>query len=81
MARIRPGVTVSQALAEARSILGHSETQGGVKGSRLAMQSYTGYLTGNLSEPLFALLGGVLILLLIACPTPPTCRLLAPWSA
>ena len=31
------------------------------------MQSYTGYLTGNLSEPLFALLGGVLILLLIAC--------------
>ena len=67
MARIKPGVTVSQALAEAHSILGHSETQDGAKGSHLAMQSYASYLTGNLSEPLFALLGGVLILLLIAC--------------
>ncbi len=67
MARIKPGVTVSQALAEAHSILGHSGTQDGVKGSHLAMQSYASYLTGDLSEPLFAFLGGVLILLLIAC--------------
>ena len=67
MARIKPGVTVSQALAEAHSILRHSEIQDGVKGSHLVMQSYASYLTGNLSEPLSALLGGVLILLLIAC--------------
>ncbi|MGC1872578.1 MAG: ABC transporter permease [Acidobacteriaceae bacterium] len=66
MARIKAGVTVSQALAEAHSILGHSETQDGVEGN-LAMQSYSSYLTGNLNRPLFALLGGVLILLLIAC--------------
>ena len=67
MARIKPGVTVSQALAEAHSILRHSEIQDGVKGSHLVMQSYASYLTGNLSQPLSALLGGVLILLLIAC--------------
>ena len=81
MARIKPGVTVSQALAEAHSILRHSEIQGGVKGSHLVMQSYASYLTGNLSEPLSALLGGVLILLLIACANAANLQIARAWSA
>ena len=67
MARMKPGVTMPQALAEARSILSHRKSKNGVDGSHLAAQSYAAYLTGSLRRPLFALLGGVLILLLIAC--------------
>ena len=67
MARMKPGVTRLQALAEARGILSNLKDEHGVKGSHLALQSYATYLTGPPEKPLLVLLGGVLILLLIAC--------------
>ena len=67
MARMRTGVTRQQALAQARSVLAHSEP--GFAGSHetLVMGAYEDYLTGNVQTPLLALLGGVGVLLLIAC--------------
>ena len=66
MARIQPGVSVSQALAEARSILAHSNPQDEFASRHFSLQSYDSYLTGSLQKPLFVLLGGVMILLLIS---------------
>lgn len=66
MARIRTGVSIPQALAEARSIFAHSSPQDVTAHRDLAMDTYTGYLTGSLRKPLLVMLGGVLILLLIA---------------
>ena len=66
IARIKHGVSVLQALAEARSILVHSDPQDAIANRDLVLQSYDSYLTGGLYKPLLALLGGVLILLLIA---------------
>ena len=66
MARMQPGVSVSQALAEARSILAHANSQDEFTPGHLVVQSYDSYLTGSLQKPLFVLLGGVMILLLIS---------------
>jgi hypothetical protein len=65
IARMQPGVSVPQALAEARSILAHSNPQDDFTIRHLSVQSYDSYLTGSLQKPLFVLLGGVMILLLI----------------
>jgi macrolide transport system ATP-binding/permease protein len=65
IARMQPGVSVPQALAEARSILAHSNPQDEFTSRHLSVQSYDSYLTGSLQKPLFVLLGGVMILLLI----------------
>ena len=67
MARMKPGVTMPQALAEARSILNATKVEDGVKGRQLAIESYASFLTGSMQKPLFVMLGGVLILLVIAC--------------
>ena len=67
MARMKPGVTMQQALAEARSVFAHSETGNPANRDTLEMRSYKDYLTGGMQMPLLALLGGVGILLLIAC--------------
>ena len=67
MARMKPGVTLPQARAAAESVLAHDYKGNGVSRKMLFMQSYKNYLTGDLQKPLYALLGGVLVLLLIAC--------------
>jgi putative ABC transport system permease protein len=67
IARMKPGVTLPQARAEAASIIAHDYKGDGVTAKTLFMQSYQNYLTGDLQKPLYALLGGVLVLLLIAC--------------
>ena len=67
VARMKPGVTLPQARAAAESVLTHDYKGDGVSSKNLAMQSYKNYLTGDLQKPLYALLGGVLVLLLIAC--------------
>ena len=67
MARLRPGVSIAQARAQAETILAHTSKSDKVGGNRLILQSYQNYLTGDLQKPLYALLGGVFILLLIAC--------------
>ena len=67
MARLKPGVSTQQALAETRSVIAHSGTENTVAHETFVMSSYNDYLTGGLETPLLALLGGVGILLLIAC--------------
>ncbi len=67
MARMKPGVTMQQALAEARSIFAHSQIKNRTNRDTLEMRSYKDYLTGGMQMPLLGLLGGVGILLLIAC--------------
>jgi len=65
LARLQPGVSISQALGETRSLFNHAHD--GVDGQHLAVESVTRFLTGSMQTPLLALLGGVAILLLIAC--------------
>ena len=67
MARMKPGVSTQQALAEVRSVLAHTEPGFAGKHETPVMQSFEEYLTGNVQTPLLALLGGVGVLLLIAC--------------
>ena len=67
MARMRTGVSRQQALAQARSVLAHSEPGFAGAHETLVMGSYEEFLTGNVQTPLLALLGGVGVLLLIAC--------------
>ncbi|MFT4113925.1 ADOP family duplicated permease [Silvibacterium sp.] len=67
LARLKPGVTASQALAEVRGFLEHIHDSSGVAGSQLMIVPVTRFLTSSLQTPLLALLGGVGILLLIAC--------------
>jgi len=67
MARMKPGVSPQQALADARSVFAHSQTGHGADHDTLEMRSYKDYLTGDMQTPLLALLGGVGILLLISC--------------
>jgi len=66
LARLRSGLSTTQALEEARTILAHSSPQGSSAQLELAMDTYVSYLTGSLRKPLLVMLGGVLILLLIA---------------
>jgi len=67
LARLKPGVSPSQALAEARSLLVHDQDRNGADGQRLTIEPLTHFISGSLERPLLALLGGVGILLLIAC--------------
>lgn len=67
LGRLKPGISSSQALAETRSLLTHDHDPNGVESRRLTMESVTHFLTAGLKAPLLALLGGVGILLLIAC--------------
>jgi putative ABC transport system permease protein len=66
MARMKPGVSISQALAETRTLLTpHDKT--GIQSRVVTVRSLTRFIAGGLEKPLLALLGGVVILLLIAC--------------
>jgi putative ABC transport system permease protein len=67
LARLKPGVSTSQALAEARSLAIHHHDSDGVDSQQLRIESLTHFLTGDIQDPLLALFGGVCILLLIAC--------------
>lgn len=67
LARLKPGVSIEQAQAETRNLLVHEHDSNGANGRGLMVTSLTRFLTGDVEKPLLALLGGVLILLLIAC--------------
>ncbi len=68
LARVKPGVSRQQALAEASSVLKFSQTEEAAGKDTLEMQSYKQYLTGNDEHlALLALLCGGGVLLLIAC--------------
>jgi predicted permease len=67
IARLKPGVTKDQALADAESVFAHAPRKPGEALRRLQIRSYRSLLVGDVQKPLLALLGGVGVLLLIAC--------------
>ena len=67
LARMKPGVTPQQARAEAQSVVDHSRDKSNSTYQTVVLQSYSQEVTQDLRGSLFALLGGVAVLLLIAC--------------
>jgi predicted permease len=67
IARLKPGVAREQALADAESVFAHTPRKNGEKERHVALRSYQKLVVGELERPLLALLGGVGVLLLIAC--------------
>ncbi|MBV8675205.1 MAG: FtsX-like permease family protein, partial [Acidobacteriaceae bacterium] len=67
IARLKPGVSKQQALADAQNIFAHTVRQHAEQFRHLEMISYRDLMVGDMQRPLFALLGGVGVLLLIAC--------------
>ena len=67
LARMKPGVTLQQARTEAQSVLDHSGDKSNSTYQNIVLQSYSKEVTQDLRGSLFALLGGVAVLLLIAC--------------
>jgi predicted permease len=67
LARLKPDITVPQALAEVSGFLDHLHDPASVGGRQLIVVPVTRFLTSSLQTPLLALLGGVAILLFIAC--------------
>jgi predicted permease len=65
-ARLKPNVSMPQALAEASSVFAHAEAKNTSESGTLQLQSYASYLTGDVQHGLLILLGGAGILLLIA---------------
>lgn len=65
--RLNHGASIEQARAEGQSILTHSGGTGVEKKRVLTVRSYQELVTGDMRQPLWALLGAALVLLLIAC--------------
>jgi predicted permease len=65
--RLKPGASMEQARAETQSILAHSGGTEVEKQRVLMMRPYQELLTGEMHQPLWALFGAALVLLLIAC--------------
>ncbi len=67
IARLREGVSAQQALDDARRVFAHADRRYAERDRHLAMRSYRNLVVGDMQRPLLALLGGVGVLLLIAC--------------
>ncbi|HMH15991.1 MAG TPA: ADOP family duplicated permease [Edaphobacter sp.] len=67
IARLKLGVSGQQALADAGNVFAHADRKSGERYRRLAMRSYRDLVVGDMERPLLTLLGGVGVLLLIAC--------------
>ncbi len=67
IARLKPGIMKQQALADAESIFTHTERRYAEKSRHLGVRSYQSVIVDDVQRPLLALLGGVSVLLLIAC--------------
>jgi predicted permease len=65
--RLKDGVSIAQAAAEAESVFAHSGHTDAEKHRALMIRSYRDLVTGDVNRPLWALLGAALVLLLIAC--------------
>lgn len=66
IARLRSGVSEQQAREEAQSVFAHSGHTHLEQQRRLGMRSYTELIAGTMQNPLLALLGAAVVLLLIA---------------
>ncbi len=67
IARLKDGISLPQARAEAQSIFQHSGRNYAEQQRRLGMRSYQQLVTGEMQRLLWTLLGAALVLLLIAC--------------
>jgi predicted permease len=72
IARLKPGITRQQAQADIQSLINHVNTTQTdpahlASTQHLVLRSYRDVVVGDLQKPLVALLGGVAVLLLIAC--------------
>lgn len=65
--RLKDGVSIQQARAEAQSVFAHSGHTDAEKRRMLRIRFYSDLVTGNMQRPLWALLGAALVLLVIAC--------------
>lgn len=65
--RIKPGVSRDAALANAQEIFANADNKSAETHNQLRMIGYQRFLTGDVQKPLWALLGAVAVLLLIAC--------------
>ena len=67
LARIKPGISMQQAAAEARSVFAHVNKGSTASNAGLEVVPYEEFVTGSMQTALLALLGAVGALLLIAC--------------
>jgi predicted permease len=72
LARLKPGVSRQQAQADIQSLIthiqaAHPDPNHPGAAQHLVLRSYRDVVVGDLQKPLIALLGGVAVLLLIAC--------------
>ncbi|MBB5061603.1 putative permease [Granulicella aggregans] len=67
VARLKPGISPKQAREDAQNVFSHADRSNAEQGKRLAMRSYQDLVVSDLQRPLLTLLGGVGVLLLIAC--------------
>ena len=67
IARLKSGVSAQQAFEDAQSVFAHVDRKNGERDRHLAMRSYRDLVVGDMQKPLLTLLGGVGVLLLIAC--------------
>ncbi|MBV8894229.1 MAG: ABC transporter permease, partial [Acidobacteria bacterium] len=65
--RIKPGVSMARALQNVRAVAAHFDVPNGGKRPILHLQQYQEYITGDVRAPLYALMGAVVVLLLVAC--------------
>jgi predicted permease len=65
--RLKNGVSIDQARAEGQSIFVNAGGNGVERQRLLKMRSYQDLVAADMQQPLWALLGGALVLLLIAC--------------
>ncbi len=64
--RVKPGVSMQRALQNVRAVAAHFDLPTGGSRQTLHMQRYQDYITGDVQMPLYALLGAVAVLWLIA---------------
>ena len=67
VARLKPGISAQAALADAQSVFLHVGHKSAEQDRHLVMRSYQATVVGDMQRPLWTLLAGVVVLLLIAC--------------
>ncbi len=66
-ARVRDGVSIQQARQQAQAFFANANPDAAAKHNELRVLPYRDFVTGDVQKPLWALLGAVGVLLLIAC--------------
>jgi predicted permease len=67
LARVKDGVSIQQARQQAQAFFANTNPDAAAKHNVLRVVPYRDFVTGDVQKPLWALLGAVAVLLLIAC--------------